>query len=201
MYEKNSGAGCDSKFCPANTLTPYDNEFVHANPTKKYPKKIPKQLYYPPANTTEPPVMKLDSVDRSSLIHNRLMRQKLDEQRAKEEDSLRRPYQKIVVAGGIGQQEASKIKLILALEKLRDMGIEYELISQYFEKCFKSYQTNQSMDFTLIESFLVFDKNDLRDSATCYAMALSSIRKTKTTNYGVISDIIDGLADIVKTFM
>lgn len=108
---------------------------------------------------------------------------------------IRNRYQKNIVAGGA---EASKIKLIIVLQKLQEMGVEYSLLSQYFQDSFKKETRAGNID--VIESILVFDKTELLDSNDCYARALAGIKKTRTTDYSIVAETINGLVDILKMF-
>jgi len=97
--------------------------------------------------------------------------------------------------------ETSKIRLVLALEKLQEVGIEYSLLSQYFknmlEQLMSKYPQHRTLAYTLQE-MLVFDKQELRNSSSCYMDALSQIRKSSYINFSVVYDMVIGLSEILR---
>lgn len=196
MKGKNSTSPCESKFCPANTSVESTFQIKHCEDLKK---PSPK-LVFPPANLEQDEIARrYTSVDETQLKRNRELRKALDRQRQQRDDSARK-YQNYVVAEPkvSGTAEASKIRLVLILGKLQQIGVEYKMLSQYFEECFKKLPENSHN--TIIESLLVKDKYDLEDSNACYTSAINGVKKTKSTDYSGISDIVSGLAQIVRDF-
>jgi len=93
----------------------------------------------------------------------------------------------------------TKIRLVLTLQKLNSMSVPYSMVSQYFDSMLKELgpnhsNTNNSMFF---QSILVFDRDTLKDSNACYNNAINSIRSTQSTDYSLLTDIVDGLSSIV----
>lgn len=97
--------------------------------------------------------------------------------------------------------EMSKIKLIIALEKLKNIGVEYSLVSAYFkssfEKLYKRYSQYRTLAMTLTE-MLVFDKEELKDDAACYIKAFGRIKACSYTDFSIITYIVDGIASTVS---
>jgi hypothetical protein len=85
-----------------------------------------------------------------------------------------------------------KIQLILSLQKLQALGVSYVLLNQYFY--------NLLGDAGFFSSILVFDDQTLTNSNSCYASAISSVTKTKTTDYSPLGDAVEGLVEIVTAF-
>lgn len=184
MKAKNADAVCQAKYCPVNNNLPTVNI---------------KHREQQPVNPKNDQIVKYDGVngweaqiDQATVMRNRQLRRIMDQQR----QAVRDQYNKQMVAG---PAEATKIRLIMTLQKFQTLGIEYSLLNQYFTDCFKT--TNSSMDYgteTVISSMLVFDKLDLVDSNACYTAALASIRKTQTTNFAPVISVVDGLTSILK---
>lgn len=86
----------------------------------------------------------------------------------------------------------TKIQLILVLQKLQSIGVNYSLLSQFFNSVL-----GQDGFFP---SILVFDDQTLKDSNSCYASALAAINKTRTTDYYPLNDAVQGLLNIVAVF-
>jgi|SRR5579885_633676 len=100
-----------------------------------------------------------------------------------------------------GTSGLTKMKLIMSLTKLQAMGVDYSLLSQYFDA---TIGPTSSLDMNsvavFLQSVLIFDRDTLQNSGQCYSTALAAISKTQTTDYSSISDIVDGLVSIITAF-
>lgn len=189
---KNTEDACTSKFCPVNSSTG-QGTVIAADPRHNRIDKRATPAQYEPVNADTNPE-KLVPYDPTAVARNRALRQQLDLMRQQEEESIRNRYQKNIVVGGA--PEATKIKLLLTLQKFQQIGINYRMISQYFEQSLKKLP--QTGDVAIISSFLIFEKPDLVDSNACYTAAMAGINKTTTTNYAGLVDAVDGLAGIIN---
>lgn len=205
MKSKNdSDQICNSRFCPVGT-------YVSNQPVKKQTtpiKALPKQQQalvkpkFEASNDEDYSQQRLIPVDKNQLNRNRnrLLREQLD---AKRQDEL--DYQQykdsvkpvIHVVEPNGPPEAIKMRLLVMMGKFRDLNFDYKYLSQYFEACFKRLALPDG-DAAILESFLIFDKIDLADSAQCYLVALKGIDKTQTSRYSKLGSVVDGLAAILK---
>lgn len=89
---------------------------------------------------------------------------------------------------------ATKIRLIITLQKLNTMGVPYALVSQFFQQGLGQANTNSLMFF---QSMLVYDNDTLKDSTGCYASTLSAIQKTQSTDYSPLADLTSALSSII----
>jgi len=188
---KNTDDACVAKFCPVNSSTG-PAETVPANPQHVQIKKRATPAQYDPANA-DPVAQKLIPYDPEAVARNRALRRQMDLQRQQDEASLRNRYQTNIVVQGA--PAATKIKLLLTLQKFKSIGIDYKMISQYFGDSVK--QLPQTGDVAVISSFLVFEKVDLADSNGCYDAAIAGLNKTTTTNYAAFASVVDGLSEII----
>lgn len=95
--------------------------------------------------------------------------------------------------------EIFKIKLILTLKKLKEEGIKYSLISQYFSSEFnKLKRTDKASEVWEMEEIFIFDRNSVQNSDFCYNTVLSNVQDSKYTNYSLIKNVINSLSLILK---
>ncbi len=191
-----SSAGtCNSRFCPVNTQP-------SGNVTTKRQNNSGVVVINrnPNPNVIQKPV----AVDPNQNDRNRQLRMMIEanEARRYQEQAMARKYQienddRMFMAKG--NQEASKLRLVITLQKLQGMGVTYSYVSDYFSNCFKGL-TNMSGDMAIISSILIFDKQDLVNSDQCYTTAINAVGKTTTTNFGVIYDAIESLSQVVTDF-
>jgi len=182
MKPKNADTVCKAKYCPVNDNLP-TVKIQHIERGTNI--KSGEVITYDGANGWEA------QIDQADVLRNRQLRKIMDQQR----QAVRDQYNKQIVAG---PAEATKIRLIMTLQKFQTLGIEYALLNQYFVDCFK---LNSSTDYgteTVISSMLVFDKSDLVDSSLCYKTAIENVKKTRTTSFAPVISVIEGLTSILK---
>lgn len=176
---------CTKKFCPANSVMKYDLPTVDASISMDMTK------------------MK----ESSKSNNNRPKKRNPVIKRTKKKPSVVKYQQRIAKprSGNSFQAtpETSKIRLIMSLDKLKDLGIEYSMISGYFKNTLTrlrtEYPDNRTITYTL-EEILVFDREELKNSNQCYFDARTSIEKSSYIDFSVIHGIIQGLSDIVRDF-
>lgn len=179
MEGKNSNLGltCQKKFCPVNSVS--EDSMV---PSKKQP---PSDLPNDRSLTTDPGLVK-----RNKEL--RRMKEALLEAR---EDEIRHRYEKNTVTG---PAEIAKLRLILTLQKYQSLNIDYTMISQYFADCIKPIDKGGDGNLDAIRDILIYDRDALKNSATCYASALNGVQKSRPGTFSGITDIVNGLADALK---
>ena len=194
---------CNKRFCPINTQpsgvitpTPPAKTDIGVAVANKRPNNVP-------------------SVDPNQVDRNRQLRYIMEENEARRyrQEAMARKQQieaedrRLMQERSFtmdrsymakGNQEASKLRLLITLQKLQAMSVTYTYVSDYFTNCLKGM--SQTGDIAIISSILIFDKYDLVNSDTCYTTAITAIGKTTTTNFGVIYDAIESLSLIVKDF-
>lgn len=179
MQGKNSGSGlqCTKKFCAVNS--DYDAALV--------PAKI-----VPPSNL---PADKELTNDPGMIQRNRELRRMKDALEAARQDEIRNRYQKNTVTG---PNEIAKLRLILTIQKYQSLAIDYAMISQYFADCIKPLDLGGDGNIDTIKEILIYDRDALKNSATCYASALAGIQKCRPGTFSPIGDIVNGLADALR---
>jgi hypothetical protein len=189
MNGKNSAPQCTSRYCPVNTSA--DTEMVVTRKTK--PVQTEEQA--PADALASKPMIDMGKrqmqVDQALLNRNRELRKQLDERRALEMD---KDYRGTIVNGA---PEAAKMRLLLMLGKFQTLQVEYAFLSEYFDSCLKKMDQS-NYDVSVIKESVVFDRDDLKSSATCYSTALANVKKLKSMNLAAVSDIVDGLSVVLK---
>jgi hypothetical protein len=94
----------------------------------------------------------------------------------------------------------TKMQLVMALTRLQTMGVSYSLLSQFFASALNNSASTGNSAALFLQSVLVFDQDTLQNSSQCYTSALAAVNKTQTTDYSSISDVVNGLVQIVKAF-
>lgn len=198
MRGKNSGASglCNKKFCPVGS----DDA---PSPGQKIP---PKKLALEDTSVVVNPTTDLRQLvdpsdggdyailqqgDPATIARNRELRKQKELEKRRQEDEIRNRYQKNIVTG---VPEQAKVRLIIVLRGYQNLGIDYSVVSSYFDDCFKPFEKAGNFDLDPIKDFLVFDKNALKDSASCYATALAGVQASRSNVFAPIVDIIEGLA-------
>lgn len=195
MNGKNVTPQCTSRYCPINSVT--DEATVIPNGKGMGKKFITPKNDEPRTRDTivvKPlidPQRRQAQADETLINRNRELRQQMDDQRALQQD---REYRATIVTGAA---EAAKMRILLMLGKFQTLQVEYCLLSEYFDNCLK--KTDQSSyDISVIRESLVFDRDDLKNSAMCYTAAIANVKKLKLVNFNAISDIVDGLSAVLK---
>lgn len=194
MNGKNSAPQCTSRYCPANSV---------ADDTAPISGKMGRLGLIAPKNrdaATKEVIALKPAIDQSKrqmqadealLNRNRELRRQMDERRALE---MEKEYRGTIVNGA---PEAAKMRLLLMLGKFQTLQVEYTYLSEYFDNCLKKMDQS-NYDVSVIRESLVFDREDLKSSATCYTTALANVKKLKSVNVTTISDIVDGLSTVLK---
>lgn len=185
---KNSEPECTARFCSANTTPTYQaNPSNPSNPTIRLLEPQP------------PVVMKIEYrqevIDNTHKDRNRQLRSQLDQARMQRE--LYRQTAETRKCAAPNVPATAKIRLLILLQKLQTLHVDYALLSQYFTDCMKGMDQNSS-DVAVISSALIYEKPDLVNSDACYANALAAIKKTQTTNFTLVSNMVDGLSEIAN---
>jgi len=179
MNGKNAVPQCTSRYCPVNSSI---NTEACDPPVQESKLKL--------APVVNPEKRRI-AADQSLLTRNRELRRQMDEQRTLQ---MEKSYRATIVTG---PQEAVKMRILLMLGKFQTLGIEYSFLSEYFESCLKKMDQS-NYDVSTIKEALVFDREDLKSSATCFTNAIANLKKLKTINFGPVSDLADGLSVVLR---
>jgi len=209
MRSKNYEEPCISRFCAVNQAVATQTERVEVAAPRRQTKLVP-------ANA-DSIAGKFIAIDQSEIIKDRELRESIEARRHKEAQAHQR-YQFNIsqtrmtaqmkrVVGQIDPQQysavdnaATKLRLAMVLPALQNMGLEYRFISETVEACFKGQDVDSDRNLSVIYSFLVYGKEELVDSATCYANAIRGVSRTTTTNYAAVTPIVMALVEIAKDF-
>jgi hypothetical protein len=186
--------------------------------TPEVDKKPPSRIVNPNKNTTfiQPapvirPLERFNPVDPTQIDRNIVVRRQMEELRQRQEaEKQRELLDKFMIKGSYGSTkpvnagtEATKLRLLMTLIKYQQIdqqngSVPFKIISDIFRSAFKILPSNSST--AVLSSFLVFDKPDVDDSATCYQTAINGINKTQTTDYSCIAEPVESLSSIITDF-
>lgn len=167
------GPVCKSRYCDTGTLIIDDELYDQGN--GRQGSKSSDEVVVPTKYIEE------------YTIKEKQIPKKMDQLVLRREHTDRRQYNRDMVAKNAlskGQivrsdnPQITQMQLQVILQKLRDQGVNYKNVSDYFESTIRSSAASREYKAIAAEMF-VKDRDQLRDSAACYAAVISRLQTSR----------------------